>query len=165
MNEFRADVATALAVSVLLWRDAMPASQSLPGMDEMARIELGRILTHRNVLHDVPGLRAIIGPALLGRLHAEPWNIEDPVALLEEYMHRAHDHLPAVGRELMRSGHQDVAYDMVRRRGSTSKISSDDRVLVTAQDAARVLQVPTDLHSAVGAQTRALYRSVHFQLA
>jgi hypothetical protein len=133
-DPIKEDVASALAISVAIWKDATP-TVTFPNMTELAKIELGRLL---GVTLKNPSFRSLVSPGTRALLTKEPWDVPEPADLLETfvkdvrcdaYMH----HL--IGREILAEGHKDAAFEMVCRRGLPPTAHMHDFESLTKQTA------------------------------
>ena len=159
---FEKDVAVALAVAILLWKDATPGT-TFPTVEELVKIELGRVVSHPIVLREYPWLRSRLGP-LQTLLLAEPWDVDIPL-LLEKYqgIFRTDEERKAVGASIRQSSFADPAFDMIRRNGRLPKAKAED-MIVMARDVAKVLGLPEDTHRDIEYGTRDQYTTIYSQL-
>lgn len=138
-SQFSVNVAVALSVAILLWKDATPL-ESFPEVDELVRIELGRVLTHPAVLAECPWLRQRI-ELLWGDLWKEPWDV-DPPSILEKYTQtfKTSDEWRAVGNAVRQSTYVDPAFDIIRRQGKRPRAQAED-IITTADGVATSLNI------------------------
>lgn len=117
----------AVCVSLLLWQDAMPTTK-FPSVDELLRIELGRVLGCKHVRNKY---RLGFSPFTAAQLHAEPWHVEP--------------------RELMASFKRDVRASLASRQNASScvedvggelvRYAHEDRFMIPPK--VRLLQAPS----------------------
>lgn len=162
IKEFTKDVAIALAVAILLWKDATPGS-FFPSTEELAKIELGRILAHPIVFREHPWLKSRIAP-LHRELVSEPWDV-DILGMLERYktMLKTDEELKEVGASIRHSSFADPAFDMIRRQGKKPRARADD-MIITAREVAQVLSLDEDSYRDIEDGTRAQYTTIYSQL-
>lgn len=135
------DVAAAMAISLAMWRDATPTVK-FPSMTEMAKIELGRLLS---IPLKHPELRRAISPHMQCEFMKPPWHAPDPADLLDAFVKDirgdAYTHY-LIGKEIMAQAHAgDPAYAMICRRGLPPTYRIHDFEKMT-KDIARVFKIP-----------------------
>jgi hypothetical protein len=139
MNDFKNDVAIALSLSILLWKDATPTA-SFPNTDELVKIELGRVLAHPHIFRELPWLRARVNP-IYGALMSEPWDV-DPPNLLERYTRVLTNptEFELVGRAIKDMSFADPTFDIIRRHGKRPTATAESMIL-TARGVANSLRI------------------------
>jgi hypothetical protein len=103
---FETCVIAALTVSIVLWKEATPKTQ-FPSIEELVRIELGRILAQKDVRSKH---RLSFAPSTMVMLRAEPWDVSVS-ALLDGYKNdvvKSGANIENVGEDLLRFGHMDM---------------------------------------------------------
>jgi hypothetical protein len=160
---FRVDLARALVVSILLWRDSVAATTKFPSVRELVRIELGRILTHPSIAEAFQGFRAKLGVLYNTLAIAEPWDIHTSSVLRAFESRFAPSELEVIGRAMAASAHHDnAAFDMIMRNGKQPS-ATPERIIETCEGVARVLGIPghdREIESAVRETYFAIYRQV-----
>ena len=164
IDAFKIDVAAALAKSILLWRDATP-SVKFPKTLELVKIELGRILGHRSVIQDVPGLHVYMNRPLTLQLADEPWDV-DPPALLRAFIQAVTSGpiLELAGHEMLRSAHIDATYGILCRSGKPALATESDFTRLAAQ-IAKILDVPRASTGPIALKARQSYDEMHSQIS
>ena len=158
MSELAPYIAGSIAVCVSIWKDAQPGTR-FPSVDELVRIEIGRVLGSREVLRNIPG-------SLRHSLNAEPWDM-DPralVAQVESFAVRSGKNIAVLGREYLDNGHlNDAAMSIITRRPAKLRIQLHDREDFDSlvHEVARVLGTGTQQCE----QAWDVYRSVYRQLS
>lgn len=156
---FKNKVAAALLVSVAIWEDATPTA-AFPSMNELAQVELGRILGKALKNAEV---RSHIPAHLAQRLNATPWEIGCPKDLLSAFASALPAHQQEVaGNDILCMGHVDAAFDMVRRRGTAKQ---DHEFDMMARNAVRVLGIPKEEARGVATLAEECYAAIYQQLA
>jgi len=159
---FENDVAVAVAVAILLWKDATPGTP-FPPVEELVKIELGRILSHPIVLREYPWLRSRLHP-LQSLLLAEPWDVDIPL-LLKKYseVFKTDEERTCIGASIRQSSFADPAFDMIRRNGRLPKAKAEDMIIM-ARDVADVLGLTEDMYQDIEDGTRNQYTTIYSQL-
>jgi len=134
------DVVTALVLSILFWKDSTPET-SFPSILELVKIELGRVLSHRNLFRDFPWLRSALGNRLVDELAAEPWDV-NPEALMRRYTAAIpEDRRAELGQAIREATlFDDPAFVMLVRRRNLPSATADS-ILSTSAQVAEVLGV------------------------
>ena len=158
--EFKNNVAIAVSLAILLWKDATP-STPFPKIVELVKIELGRILSHRHVLAEIPWLQQRLSP-LQHDLSSEPWNVDPPV-LIDNYIALLTNpmELELVGQMIRDISHADPAFDMIRRQGRRPSATAESMIL-TARGVAKALDI--DVSETIENGLRQRYRALYSQL-
>ena len=161
-RDFKNNVAVAVSIAILLWKDATPTA-SFPNIEELVKIELGRVLTHPEVLREFPWLRQRLLP-LESALASEPWGVT-PHLLLERYMHVMQNPMERelVGRALRDTTFVDPAFDMIRRQGKKPRATAES-MISTARGVAKALHIDTTNYHAIEDGVRERYRAIFLQL-
>ena len=162
MDSFKNNVAVAVALVILLWKDATPMT-SFPKTEELVKIELGRVLAHQAVLRELPWLRSRLIP-LSTALHSEPWDVT-PHMLLDRYVHviRNQDEFDSIGEAIRELSFSDPAFDIVRRHGKKPTATAESMIL-TARGVAKALHIHQSHYEAIEDGVRARYRQIFSQL-
>lgn len=156
------DIAVAVAVSILLWKDATPEAP-FPPIKELVKIDLGRILSHKNVMHSFSWLRGTLGPFLMDALHAEPWHVK-PRSLMRRYIDAIpEEYQEGVGKVIRESTFEDPAFSMLIRRGNPFTATAE-RVIYTSQRVAKILGVDETCYRAIEEGVRDVYYGLFRQV-
>ena len=163
IDSFKIDVAAALTKCILLWRDATPAVK-FPKPLELVKIELGRILGHRSVIHEVPAIRAYMTRPLLIQMADEPWDI-DPSSLLRSFIAAVPNGpiLEQAGAEMLRIAHVDATYGMLCRSGKPALATENDFTRLATQ-IAKILDIAPKHANAISIKAREAYTETHSQI-
>ena len=157
------NIATAVSLAILLWKDATPET-TFPPTRELVKIELGRILAHNNLMQSFRWLRSALGPRLLEKLAAEPWQVK-PKSLMRGYIASIPDeHKEALGKAIEDSTFEDPAFAMLIRRGNPPR-ATPERIILTAQRVSKVLGVEESAYTDVEERTRHAYFGLFRQLS
>jgi hypothetical protein len=161
-DTFENDVAVAVSIAILLWKDATP-STSFPSIDELVKIELGRVLTHPQVLREYPWLHSRLVP-LESALRSEPWNVT-PHLLLEQYVAVLRDaaEIKLVGQALLEMSFVDPAFDMIRRQGKRPRATADT-MIETARGVAAALHIDPIHYESIENGVRQRYHVIFSQI-
>jgi hypothetical protein len=164
IDAFKIDVAAAVTKSILLWRDATPAVK-FPKPLELVKIELGRILGHRSVIHEVPAIRAYMTRPLLIQMADEPWDI-DPSSLLRSFIAAVPNGpiLEQAGAEMLRIAHVDATYGMLCRSGKPALATENDFTRLATQ-IAKILNMPHASAISIALKSRQSYDEMHSQIS
>jgi len=150
---FKTRVAAALLLAILVWRDAFPQTK-FPSMEELAKIELGRILSNQRALRDA-GVQL---PTLLSmRMTLPPWEIGEPDQLLDDVIAATPpESLDALGKAYLFYGHGESMLAMAR---SKQQHGTPDEIKKMARQVLRVLNLEknTALETMVAERYRMLY--------
>ena len=131
------DIAVAVTVAILLWKDTTP-DVAFPPTKELVKIELGRILGHKNLIRTYPWLRGALGPRLRDQLLAEPWDVH-PKRLMCAYVQAIPtEHHKALGLSIRQDTFEDPSFSMLLRRGNPPTASAE-RLIQTARRVCRVV--------------------------
>lgn len=161
--EFKNNVAIALGVAILIWKDATPTAR-FPNIKELVNIELGRVLTHPHLMFRFPWLRSSLWP-LRDALASEPWNVHAP-KLLDAYVQciRSPDELDALGKDIRDASFtDDPAFDMVIRRGKKPSSGTDD-IKNIASGVLKALEIKTESLDAIASGIDQKYHHIYAQL-
>lgn len=157
---FTTNVAIAVTVSILLWKDATPRA-GFPPIREIVRIELGRVLGHPHVMHEHPWLRSRLSP-VQRQLASEPWDVDPPRLLRDYEALLTSDERNAVGLSIRDTTYVDPTFDMIRRRGSKPRATAES-ILTTARNVATSLGITSGIREIEdGARDR--YFGIYAQL-
>lgn len=143
---FEHTVAKAIALSILLWKDATPTCK-FPQMTELVSIELMRMLSDPRNLRAVPGLPAALEVSGVGAmLNKNPWET-DPRELLSFYTQA----VPKASLDILEAliteqGHKDVVLDMIRYRQKT-QTNSKETIDAISKAVCEALGVNGEKHS------------------
>ena len=159
---FKNDVAVAVSIAILLWKDATPMT-SFPDTDELVKIELGRVLTHPHVFREYPWLQHTLTP-LQGALFSEPWNVT-PHLLLDQYVAliKGSSDFENIGRALVDMSFVDPAFGMIRRQGKKPRATADS-MIATARGVAKTLHIPAPQYEAIENAVRSQYHAIFSQI-
>lgn len=163
---FKNNVAIAVSISILLWKDATPMT-TFPSIDELVRIELGRVLSHVSVLADFPWLRGRLA-SIWGQLTSEPWYVHPP-DLLKQYIRAVETPsnpsvIEAVGNSIRNTSFTDPAFYIIRRRGRTPRATADS-MIVTSRGVAETLEIPETQFKAIEDGVRSKYTAIYSQIS
>lgn len=113
MHALETDVAAALVVSIAMWKDATP-DVVFPSFAELARIELGRIMSCQTALRRN---HVRLSPELSMALHQPPWDALPPKELLKRYALEVPESVrDDLGRDLVEHGHESAFMLPPKRR-------------------------------------------------
>lgn len=159
---FASNVAIAVTVSILLWKDATPHA-GFPPVRDLVAIELGRILGHPGVMREHPWLQSRLAP-IRKQLESEPWDVDAPQLLRDYEACLRPDERDAVGLSVRDTTHADPTFDMIRRHGTKPR-ATPDTIIRTARKVAASLAIasPDDVRS-IEDGTRDRYFGLYSQL-
>jgi hypothetical protein len=157
---FAANVAIAVAVSILLWKDATPRA-GFPPIRDVVTIELGRVLGHPAVMREHPWLRSRLAP-IQRHLASEPWDVDAPRLLSEYEALLDATERDAVGVSIRDTSYVDPTFDMIRRHGTPPRATAES-ILVTARKVAAALEITDDVRK-IEDGTRDRYVGIYSQL-
>jgi hypothetical protein len=162
MNEFKEHVAVALSIAILLWKDATPTT-AFPSIDELVKIELGRVLSHPHLFHEFPWLRSRIQP-MQAMLTAEPWDV-DPPELLRMYEQILHteEEKRTLGKALREKTFMDPAFDMIIRHGK-KPLANAESMITVSRGVIKELELPEETTRSIEDGVREQYRAIYSQL-
>lgn len=163
MDAFHRSVATAISLSILLWKDSTPYTH-FPNVAELVRIEIGRVLNHHMVRRECPWLVGRISPSLRTHLDAEPWDVE-PVKLLSEFRDilKTDDELAIVGKTILECSYYDPTFEIIRRHGKPPTAKAED-IIRTARGVVKTLKLPEAMFEDVENHVRESYLTLYSQL-
>lgn len=161
---FRSDLAAALSISILLWRDSVSITTRFPRIVELVRIELGRVLTHPCIGAALPSYKAKMGVLFSTLSMAEPWDIHIDSVMRAFESRFTTDELDRIGRAMATSAHHDnAAFDMILRNGK-QPTATPERIIETVEGVARVLKIDAEVEKSIEKTVREVYYGVYMQL-
>jgi hypothetical protein len=119
MDQFRQAVAEATSTAVLLWMDYdmmmdSPQVKQFPPPEEMAAIEMRRVLLSQAMDDAIPNLYRVLGPHVEGLLRAHHWEVGVPSPA---------DVVTLAGEALRKAGMLDMATEAIERAGYVDFVS------------------------------------------